>query len=167
MAGVTGISDLESVADGLDDVASRNGPHSHRTVVENTVDRLFSTEVLQQVRARAQQHVGERTRRIGDQSLGWAGSQYRHAIESNDEVVAAHERGTGIHGAGGGAYRIPSSETDGPIVIDTAGGPQVVEYAIHPGVEQKRFIERTVQQQADDVADDIGDEIADAIRDAI
>lgn len=163
---VTGTNELRSVSDGLESVADRHGHHSHRHSIEQTVKRVFGTEVLQRARQNAREHVGSRTQAIRDQSRGWVGDRYRHELTTDNTVVKAHEEGTGRYG-GGGSYRIPSSDADGPIVIDTPGGEKVVEFAIHPGVPPQNFMENAVERKSDDVAEEVAEDLVDTIDDAI
>jgi hypothetical protein len=151
---VRGIDELGDIAEGLGSFTG-SGRRSLRNAIEESVDDEVERSIVQRARANASPFVGEHASRINAQSGNWVGRQtYDHGLETDSEVVVAHEFGSGVHG-GGSPYRI-SPEDDGVLAFEGEGGETVVvEYVVHPGVRGKHFLERTAKASAEDVADRI------------
>lgn len=163
------LAELQQVIDGIDDFTDY-GPDSYRTTIPETVERLFTREVLPEVKKNARRHVGSYAETIDHTSLGWSGQHYRHGLGSDSVVVDSHEYGSGRYNtnvSGGfssrAGYRIPGRTNDGPVTFTKNGQQITVEYVVHPGVKPKRFMQRAAESKADDVAEDVADELMDAI----
>lgn len=174
---VEGLNELDDLSDGLEAFVSRRGPNTVRSSIQRATSRLFDRDVLPATKRQARRHVGGYAEDIDDRSLGWSGDNYRHGLGADSVVVDSHEYGTGQYNVnnagttgtfdGRTGYRIPAEGTDGPLTIRSGGTVRTVEYVVHPGVEPKKFMERTVERHGKDIAEAVGDELVDSLEDQL
>jgi len=161
---IAGLDELEALADGLESYTSRTGQHSVYRHTTEAVTRSLNSDVERAARRRAREHVGDDAATIDARVLGWVGRSLNAGLNTDSEVVLAHEFGSGEHG-GGGAYRIEPD--DGDVMAFTVNGTDVVvDHVVHPGVRGKRFLRNTAQQKAGAIGDEIKDELVDTLGDA-
>lgn len=156
--------DVESWADGLSDATDKSSRHNVYDASADVVDDVVSNPVLERAQSDAEPHIGtERIDKIDAVSGQWVtNSRYESGLSTENQVVLAHERGTGVY-ASSGPYRITPSAGRDALAFDTGSGRVVVDYVVHPGVRGKNFMRKAVRSHTRDVAQRAGSEALDAV----
>lgn len=158
------LDDLDDITDGLDDLSSRTDRNSIYQTVASVMQRETESNVEPLARRLARRYVGDDAGQIDATSVGWRGDTFVTGLDTDSEVVLAHEFGSGVHGDGT-PYRI--SGGDEPLSFEVNGEQVVVEFVVHPGVEGKHFMRRAARRGADEIADELDEELFETARDAL
>lgn len=162
------VAEINDLEDNVDELTDRTGNYSLYKQVSDTVDREVASPILQRARDLGEEYVGSRVSTIYATDGRWEGNRYRAGITSNNEVVLAHEYGSGQYGRGDGPYEIHPTGSNDYLVFDGEDGhPVRVEMVVHPGVRGKRFMQRAVREQRDRVAQELEDDAQQTISEAI
>lgn len=159
-----GLDDLYDLESALNDLESNGDRASIDRQVAETTSGFVESEIQRDARERAVRHVGEEATEIDARVLGWLGRSFRAGLNTDSEIVAAHEYGTGTH-AGNGAYRIDNGGDE--MAFEINGQPVVVEHVVHPGVSGKQMMQKAVEQNKEEFGEELAEEVADQIRDHI
>lgn len=162
-----GVEDFNGLADGLDQYTEHGAENSVWDAIETVVDDEIQNPVLKRARQRAKRHVGGRTSTIVPFQGEWVSDDtYRSGIGSDNEVVIAHENGSGIYSTGGEYVITPGAGND--VLAFEANGEQVVtKYVVHPGVRGKRFMQKSLSERTDTIARSVRDEAVERLGDAL
>lgn len=161
------VDDMDDLADNIDDASSRHGRYSLYQQIKDTVDSEVTSPILSKAREYGRPYVGDRVSTIRAADGRWEGNRYRTGITSDNEVVLAHEFGSGEHGRGNGKYRIEPGEGKKALSFEVNGMPVAVSYVVHPGVRGRRFMRRAVREQTDELARDLEDDLQQTLQQAI
>lgn len=167
---------------------SKAGRFDPKNRIMSGVHNAVEDHVVPQARTDAAKHVPpEDARTIKHESRGWSGDRYRHSFYSTSDLVKYHEFGTSTKAQdrsratidtfpnGETGYRIPAppkqyaaipaSEWNGPdwmIYTDGDGQDAVIfDYVVHPGVSNKRFMQRALEQNIWAIREYVADELDD------
>ena len=161
------VDDIDDVADNVDELIDRHGRYSVYQQIEKTVDEEVTSPILSKARRYGREYVGDRVSTIRAVDGRWEGNRYRTGITSDNEVVLAHEYGSGEYGRGNGEYRIEPGEGKKALSFEFNGRPIAVNYVVHPGVRGRRFMRRAVREQTDQLARDLEDDVQSTLQDAL
>lgn len=157
---------LDNVERGLGAADSRSGRHSVHNAMADAIDEAMRSPVLERARELGEPHVGERVTEIKPVEGRWVGNAYVAGLRSDNEVVLAHNFGSGTHG-GSGPYTIEPDRNGEALAIQMGGSLLRPEIVVHPGVRGKRFLQRAVAEETDDLVDDARTEALEALDDAL
>lgn len=160
------VASVESLEDGLDTATRRDGQNSIYQAMGEAIDDEMETPVLQRARQLGTTHVDERAQQIRATSGHWAGNEYVAGLRTTNEVVLAHNFGSGQY-ASSGPYTISPGGEDQQLAFTVDGRQVFAEIVVHPGVRGKQFMQRAVRERADTIARSARDAGQDALEDAL
>ena len=130
--------DITEIEENVGDLTDRRGRYSLYKQIERQVDREVTSPILQNARRYGREYVGDRVSDIRAADGTWAGDTYRTGLTTDNEVVLAHEYGSGQYGSGNGPYKITPGGDNEALSFEVNGYPVAVEYVVHPGVQVGR-----------------------------
>lgn len=157
---------VDDMSDGLGEATDKRGRESVYKAIGDTVDRYIANPVLEQAKARGRRHTGDRVETIHPVSGDWQADVYTAGLRTTNEVVLAHEFGSGVHG-GGGPYRIDPRPGREYLSFDVGGRPVHVEFVVHPGVRGQGFMRRAIKDNSDAMITDAVDSAMKALERAL
>lgn len=158
------IGTLDDIETNLDNAVDRSHRDSVYRDIEQTVDYEILNPILKRARELGAQHVGDRVQYIEPVTGQWQGNDYVAGLRSNNEVVLAHEYGTGQYTATG-PYRITPT-TKEALAFTVNGVSVVVDFVVHPGVRGRRFMQRAIREKTDEVLQEAREETQQTLVDA-